>query len=254
VSGSANPAAAPDGCSVRQGLEHAARFLKRHACQTPMLDAQLLLGQVLGVDRCALLRDADSVPLPGQVREFEHLLRRRALHEPVAYLTGNKEFWSLDFLVDPRVLIPRPDTETVMEEVQDLFMARAPARFIDVGCGCACLACALASMFPVAEGLAIDIFCYRIKKYIGAYTAVLGRLDALVFTGGIGENAVLVRERACAGLEAIGVHVDPQRNEEMNGKEGRISTDDSPVGVYIVPTDEELVIARDTVRAVAGAL
>jgi acetate kinase len=101
---------------------------------------------------------------------------------------------------------------------------------------------------------AIDLFCYRLKKYISAYYGILGGADAVAFTGGIGENSPVVRERSCSGLEAIGIRLDPERNQSVNGAEGKISTDDSKVGVYIIPTDEELVIARDTVRAVEGKL
>jgi acetate kinase len=96
--------------------------------------------------------------------------------------------------------------------------------------------------------LAFDIFCYRIKKYIGAYAAVLGRLDAIVFTGGIGENAVDVREQVCSGLEQIGVEIDHTVNEKTNRKEGLISSNASRVKVYIIPTNEELAIAQDTFR------
>ncbi|MFA6186608.1 MAG: acetate kinase [Phycisphaerae bacterium] len=96
--------------------------------------------------------------------------------------------------------------------------------------------------------LAIDIFCYRIKKYIGAYAAVLGRLDAIVFTGGIGENSVNAREQICGGLEQIGVEIDHTVNEKTNRKEGLISSSASRVKVYIIPTNEELAIAQDTFR------
>jgi acetate kinase len=96
--------------------------------------------------------------------------------------------------------------------------------------------------------LAFDIFCYRIKKYIGAYTAVLGRLDAIIFTGGIGENAVDVRGQICEGLGQIGVEIDPAANEKTNRKEGLISSAKSRVKVYIIPTNEELAIAQDTFR------
>lgn len=101
---------------------------------------------------------------------------------------------------------------------------------------------------------AIDLFCYRLKKYIASYFGALAGADAIAFTGGIGENAPVVRGKACEGLEALGVEIDPERNENLNGGEGRISTDDSKVAVYVVPTDEELVIARDTVRAIEGVL
>lgn len=93
--------------------------------------------------------------------------------------------------------------------------------------------------------LAIDMFCYRVKKYIGAYHAVLGRLDAIVFTGGIGENATVVREKICAGLEPLGIRFDRGRNELASNKERRINAEGG-VAVLVVPTDEEGVIAADT--------
>ena len=94
--------------------------------------------------------------------------------------------------------------------------------------------------------LAFDIFCYRIKKYIGAYTAALGKLDAIVFTGGIGENAPDVRAQCCNDLEQIGVSIDPAANVETNRVEGLITSADSRVKVYVIPTNEELAIAQDT--------
>jgi len=94
--------------------------------------------------------------------------------------------------------------------------------------------------------LAIDIFCYRIKKYIGAYTAVLDTLDAVVFTGGIGENAVGVREKICEDLTQIGIEIDPERNASVHGTENEISSDASRVKVFVIPTNEEAAIANDT--------
>ncbi|MEX2527912.1 MAG: acetate kinase [Gemmatimonadota bacterium] len=99
--------------------------------------------------------------------------------------------------------------------------------------------------------LAIEIFCYRMRKYLGAYLAALGGADALVFTGGIGENAVPVRERILEGMEWAGLSLDREANRKMVGGEtGRISTDDSSLAAWVIPTDEELLIARDTVRLV----
>ncbi len=98
--------------------------------------------------------------------------------------------------------------------------------------------------------LAIEVFCYRIKKYIGAYSAALGHVDGLVFTGGIGENAPAVRALACEGLGEWGIQIDAARNAAMTGKEGEISSDGSRVRVMVIPTNEELLIARDTFRAV----
>jgi acetate kinase len=100
--------------------------------------------------------------------------------------------------------------------------------------------------------LAIEIFCYRARKYIGAFLACMGGADALVFTGGIGENSADVRARICAGMEWAGLKIDDKRNQETVGREGLISTDDSKLQAYAIPTDEELLIARDTVRVIEG--
>jgi len=93
--------------------------------------------------------------------------------------------------------------------------------------------------------LALDVFCYRIRKYIGAYLAALGRAHAVVFTGGIGENAIPVRRQILEGLDAIGIELDPAANE-VRGREATISKPTSRVRVLVVPTNEELMIARDT--------
>jgi acetate kinase len=100
--------------------------------------------------------------------------------------------------------------------------------------------------------IAIEVFCYRVKKYIGAYLAAMGGADAVVFTGGIGENSADVRARICEGLEWFGLKLDKNRNEQAIGKEERITTDDSELHAFVIPTDEELLIARDTVRCILG--
>jgi acetate kinase len=101
--------------------------------------------------------------------------------------------------------------------------------------------------------LAIEIFCYRIRKYIGAYLAGMGGADAVVFTGGIGENAAEIRARVAEGLEWMGLSLDaPANASHTAGIEGRISTDDSRLHAWVIPTDEELLIARDTARLVLG--
>lgn len=100
--------------------------------------------------------------------------------------------------------------------------------------------------------LAIDIFCYRARKYIGAFLAAMGGADAIVFTGGIGENSSDIRAQICAGMEWAGLRIDPARNRETVGREGKISSEDSKLLAYAIPTDEELLIARDTVRVILG--
>jgi acetate kinase len=102
--------------------------------------------------------------------------------------------------------------------------------------------------------LAVEIFCYRARKYVGSYLAAMNGADAVIFTGGIGENSAEIRRRVCDGLQWTGIELDAARNEaHTGGREGVISTDDSRAAVYVVPTDEELLIARDTVRVVSGA-
>ena len=104
----------------------------------------------------------------------------------------------------------------------------------------------------VRAKLAIDIFCYRLKKYIAAYVGVLGGIDALAFAGGIGENSAPVRARATAGLETLGISVDASANEATKGVEGDVSPNGTGCRVFVVPTNEELLIARDTYRIVSG--
>ncbi|HEV2397614.1 MAG TPA: acetate kinase [Candidatus Sulfotelmatobacter sp.] len=100
--------------------------------------------------------------------------------------------------------------------------------------------------------LAIEIFCYRARKYIGAYLAAMGGADGIVFTGGIGANSPDVRSRICTDLEWAGLRLDAAKNQDAVGREALISTADSKLSVYAIPTDEELLIARDTVRVIKG--
>jgi acetate kinase len=100
--------------------------------------------------------------------------------------------------------------------------------------------------------LAIDVFCYRIKKYIGAYAAVLDTVDAVVFMGGIGENAVLMREKICDAVSQIGLELDREANKAAVGKEAEVSTQDSEVKVFVIPTNEQVAIANDTYELTKG--
>jgi acetate kinase len=101
--------------------------------------------------------------------------------------------------------------------------------------------------------LAVDVFCYRAAKYVGAYAAALRGPRALVFTGGIGENAPVVRSRICEGLDALGIRLDAARNDALaGGREGEIGAAGMPVRVGVVPADEEILIARDTRDVATG--
>ena len=94
--------------------------------------------------------------------------------------------------------------------------------------------------------LALDMYFYRIKKYIGAYAAAMGGVDIIVFTAGVGENQSSMREGVCSGLEFLGVELDKEKNNTVRGEEAVLSTKESKVTVVCIPTDEELVIAKDT--------
>jgi len=96
--------------------------------------------------------------------------------------------------------------------------------------------------------LAVEMFCYRVRKRIGAYLAALGGADAVIFAGGIGENAPLMRARVCAGMEWCGLQLDEKRNAKAVGTEAKISRSESQVHAYVLPVNEEEIIARDTVR------
>jgi acetate kinase len=101
--------------------------------------------------------------------------------------------------------------------------------------------------------LAVALFCYRVRKYVGAYLAAMDGADAIVFTGGIGENAARVRAEICAGLGWLGAKLDPTANgAAVGGREGRIDAAGSRLELWVIPTDEELLIARDAYRVVAG--
>jgi acetate kinase len=95
---------------------------------------------------------------------------------------------------------------------------------------------------------AIDIYCYRIKKYIAAYVGALGGLDLLAFTAGVGEHSPLVRKRACAGLSIMGIEIDDAKNSNATGGEFEIGTNGSPVRIFVIPTNEEIVIAHEAER------
>jgi acetate kinase len=98
--------------------------------------------------------------------------------------------------------------------------------------------------------LAVEVFCYRARKYLGAYLAVVGRAEAVIFSGGIGENSPVVREKICAEMEWCGLKLDNSANSKTIGRDGRISTPDSKLNAFVVHTDEELIIARETARLV----
>lgn len=101
--------------------------------------------------------------------------------------------------------------------------------------------------------LALDMFGYRARKYVGAYLAAMGGAAAIVFGGGIGENSPGVRARICEGLDWLGLNLDPERNATTLDREGRLTTDSSRLHAYVIPTDEELMMAHEALRCLSGA-
>ena len=135
-------------------LEEATRRLAEAGVENPRIDARLLLAHVLGISRDQTLT---ATPTPEQAAEFAGLVARRAQREPFAYITGRKEFWSLDFAVGPGVLIPRPDTETLIEEALRLVPDRnAPLRIADLGTGSGAILVAALKEFPNASGIGFE--------------------------------------------------------------------------------------------------
>ena len=102
--------------------------------------------------------------------------------------------------------------------------------------------------------LAVDVFCHRVRKYIGAYLAAMNGANAVIFAGGIGEHSPAVRAQICEGLDWLGVSADAARNAALTGSEGRFDAAGSRVQLWVIPTDEELLIARDTWRVVNGKM
>ncbi|MBI3081095.1 MAG: peptide chain release factor N(5)-glutamine methyltransferase [candidate division NC10 bacterium] len=139
-------------------LREAAGALRAAGVKTPRLDAECLLAAALGCDRAALYGRRGGVPLEA-ASGFATLLGRRAAAEPVAYLTGTREFWSLPLKVTPAVLIPRPETETLVEAILDCLAESAsrPLTVADVGTGCGAIAIALAVELREARVFAVDV-------------------------------------------------------------------------------------------------
>lgn len=123
------------------------------ASATPRLDAELLMAHILGISRSALLMGRRDTPEP---RGFAALVARRVAGEPIAYLTGRRDFWTISLTVAPGVLIPRPDSETLIEAAVDHFASRPPARILDLGTGPGTLLLAALDQWPQASGIGVD--------------------------------------------------------------------------------------------------
>ena len=171
------PPASGRGEARRALADAAARF---GFSATPRLDAELLLGHALGIERQALLLDLDRPVPPG----FAALVERRAAHEPVAYITGARGFWTIDLIVGPGVLVPRADSETLMEAAVAHFARKAgPARVLDLGTGPGTLLLAALDQWPAATGLGVDASAAALD-YAARNARALGIADRAAFRSG----------------------------------------------------------------------
>jgi len=136
-------------------IKDAARLLAAAGIDEPIFEAQLLLAHCLGVERHLLAVDPRPVD-NSSLEIFTARLNRRAAREPMAYILGGREFWSLDFVVGPGVLVPRPETETLVEAVLDRYDRSFAGRILDLGCGSGILSVVLAREFPIARVTALD--------------------------------------------------------------------------------------------------
>ena len=143
--------------NIRQLLIEATRLLQEEGLDTPRLDAELLLGHVLGLTRAQIHAHPDRRLDAAELDSYRELIERRRQHEPVAYILGYKEFYGLDFYVDRRVLIPRPETELLVEKGLEIGRAASyPLTIADVGTGCGAIAISLAVHLPQAIIYALD--------------------------------------------------------------------------------------------------
>jgi len=170
--------------SVAQTLLQAVQTLSAAGCDTPRLDAEVLLAYGLGKDRAWLYAHPEYALAPDQLGDYQALIARRAAHEPVAYLTGHKEFFGLDFVVTPGVLIPRPETEQLVEIALQILEAEACPDTIaiaDVGTGSGAIAITLAMHVQAAHIFAIDVSAAALAaaRHNAVRHGVAGRVDCL---------------------------------------------------------------------------
>jgi len=171
----------PSPETIRSVLAKAEEWLTARGVDAPRLSAQLLLAHALRKDRLALLLDADRPLAEAELVPFRDCVRRRGAGEPVAYILGSWEFYGLPMRVGPAVLVPRPETEGIVDAAREAFAPDTPLRFADLGTGSGCLAVALAAVFPAASGTAVDISpaALAVARANAADNGVAERVDFL---------------------------------------------------------------------------
>ncbi|WP_243438253.1 peptide chain release factor N(5)-glutamine methyltransferase [Fundidesulfovibrio soli] len=165
--------------TLRDILAKTENYFREKNVDSPRLSAQLILGKGLGVDRMGLFLNLDRPMLPAELDALRPLVARRGRGEPVAYITGEREFFSMAFAVDSNVLIPRPETEQIVEEALRAFPRETELVFADLGCGSGCLAVTLAAQFTASRGVALDVSpgALAVARANAARHNVEGRLE-----------------------------------------------------------------------------
>jgi release factor glutamine methyltransferase len=162
--------------TIRQAIRDAERRLGQKGFSSPGLDAEILLAFCLGMERTGIFRDMDRPVAPWEMQSFSDLVERRLRGEPVAYIVGRKEFWSLDLKVSPAVLVPRPETEILVQVVLDTArrLGTAAPRILEIGTGSGAISIAVASEWPGAEitvtelsAAALEVARENVKKLLG---------------------------------------------------------------------------------------
>jgi release factor glutamine methyltransferase len=229
-----------------------ARFQER-GLPSPRLDAELLAAHAFGLSRVHLYTQFDRPLLPPELAALRELVKRRQAGEPVAYLTGRKEFWSLDLVVDARVLVPRPDTETAVEEALarlDARTAETPARIADIGTGSGAIALALAKSRPAAQVFAVDVSP-------DALAVARANAERLTLTVTFLEGSLVEPLRALEPFDLIVANLPYVRADDIAGlsaevrTEPRLALDGGPDGLTLV---RRLVADAPAVLVSGGAL
>lgn len=193
------PSPAPARETIRSVLAKSEEWFAARGVNDPRRSAQLLLAHALDKDRLTLLLDADRPLTEGELAPFRALVRRRGAGEPVAYILGEWEFYGLPFRVGPGVLVPRPETEGIVDAARATFAPDAPLRFADLGTGSGCLAVTLAAQFPAARGVAVDLSpdALALARANAAANNVADRIDFLQADFGRLPDAPGLKDACC---------------------------------------------------------
>lgn len=167
--------------TIKRTLDWTKDYFQKYGIPGPRFDAEILLAHLLAIPRIKLYTDFERPLSKEELSKLKDLIKRRIAHEPVAYILGHKEFYTSDFLVNPSVLIPRPETELIVDELRKLFKPEEVFSLLDIGTGSGCLAISAKKLFPSAAVTATDISADALDVAKKNATAILGDENAISF-------------------------------------------------------------------------